>query len=220
MRPARALHFNLHEHMAKTFLTLLPASELRHLPGAITAALLRRLTPTGLETRPWWSLGMRRRIESILRPDMRVLEFGAGPSTVWLAERVDFVVSVERDPAWAAYARWECARRGLANLHMLVRDAAKYADCSDFADGAFDLAVIAGSELGEGAAASCVGQAWPKVKPGGWIYLADADADGAGPGSAEAFLRSVCADGDVIEHTGLVIGALAARRGLLCRVPT
>ena len=54
---------------------------------------------------PWWSYGVTDFVESRLRNSMRVLEFGAGGSTTWLASRVQHVVAVENDPQWAAIVR-------------------------------------------------------------------------------------------------------------------
>jgi hypothetical protein len=41
-------------------------------------------------------------LESHLRPTDHVFEWGSGDSTVWLAQRVRYVTSVEHDPTWAA----------------------------------------------------------------------------------------------------------------------
>jgi hypothetical protein len=49
---------------------------------------------------PWWSYGAIDFVESRLNTTMNVLEFGSGGSTVWLASRVNSVVSIENDPEW------------------------------------------------------------------------------------------------------------------------
>lgn len=52
---------------------------------------------------PWWTFAAVDRVEEFLaeRPDARVLEWGSGVSTVWLAGRTGQVVSVEHDAEWA-----------------------------------------------------------------------------------------------------------------------
>ena len=49
---------------------------------------------------PWLTLSAIRWLEDILRPEDRIFEWGSGGSTVWLAQRVSSVVSIESDPAW------------------------------------------------------------------------------------------------------------------------
>ncbi|HEY0953010.1 MAG TPA: hypothetical protein VGD85_22645, partial [Nocardioides sp.] len=53
---------------------------------------------------PWWTFAAADAVEDFLRarPGARVLEWGSGASTVWLARRAGSVVTVEHDPAWAA----------------------------------------------------------------------------------------------------------------------
>jgi hypothetical protein len=54
---------------------------------------------------PWFTYPAIRFLQGIVRPDLRVLEYGTGNSTLWWAQRVQQVVSVEHDPAWAARVR-------------------------------------------------------------------------------------------------------------------
>ena len=49
---------------------------------------------------PWLSPRAVEYFESLLTPDMRVLEHGSGGSTLWLASRVESVVSIEQDQDW------------------------------------------------------------------------------------------------------------------------
>ena len=50
---------------------------------------------------PWWNYGVIDFVEERLKPSMSCLEFGAGGSTVWLANRIKSVTSIENNPAWA-----------------------------------------------------------------------------------------------------------------------
>ena len=49
---------------------------------------------------PWLSPRAVEYFESLLTSDMRVLEHGSGGSTLWLASRVESVVSIEQDQDW------------------------------------------------------------------------------------------------------------------------
>lgn len=52
---------------------------------------------------PWTTLGATRFVEKHFRPDMKLLEFGGGGSTLWWAERVQAVTTIESGPDWAMY---------------------------------------------------------------------------------------------------------------------
>lgn len=56
--------------------------------------------PADLRPVPWLHPSAIDYFASILSPDMRVIEHGSGGSTLWLAERVKWVVSFERNPEW------------------------------------------------------------------------------------------------------------------------
>jgi len=49
---------------------------------------------------PWLTFAARRRLDQIVRPGMRVFEYGSGGSTLWFADRGANDVSVEHDPDW------------------------------------------------------------------------------------------------------------------------
>jgi len=50
--------------------------------------------------KPWLPEDAVEFMESILTPASWVIEHGAGYSTVWLAKKVDYLVSYESDPKW------------------------------------------------------------------------------------------------------------------------
>jgi hypothetical protein len=63
---------------------------------------IRRRTPIvgGTRSQPWFTYPSIAWLEPRLLSSDRVFEFGSGNSTLWFAERVTEVVSVEHDPAW------------------------------------------------------------------------------------------------------------------------
>lgn len=65
------------------------------------------LTPARLKPWPWLHPDATLYLENLLRPDMEVLEHGAGGSTLWFGERARHVTSVESDLRWldAIYER-------------------------------------------------------------------------------------------------------------------
>lgn len=130
---------------------------------------------------PWWTYGAIDRVDRWLAERggaVRVLEYGSGASTVWLARRAAQVDSIEHDRGFAevvttlvsvhAGARVHCVpavpssnpstasgKRGFAAL-----DFSAYASAVDHLDGPFDLVVIDGR-----ARAACLRHALPHLAP-------------------------------------------------------
>ncbi len=73
-------------------------------------------------------------MEEFLTKDMRVLEFGAGQSTIWMAQRVAEVVTVEEDPDWAR----RILDRGQTNVVL------HYPSCPEKFDHLFDFVLVDG----------------------------------------------------------------------------
>jgi hypothetical protein len=69
--------------------------------------------------RPWLTAAAIVKFEGLLKPDWNVLEYGSGGSTVWLAERVRRVLSLEHKKAWALEVNRRLAARGLGNALVL-----------------------------------------------------------------------------------------------------
>jgi Methyltransferase domain len=136
---------------------------------------------------PWITYEAQRALERILTPEMRVFEYGSGGSTLFFAQRVAELVSVEHDPDWHAKVQ---ARLGSRSELILVpstdeapgdyastderhvgRSFRAYAEAIDrFPDGYFDLLLIDGR-----ARASCFRHGRAKVRAGGWIMLDNSD---------------------------------------------
>lgn len=97
---------------------------------------------------------------------MRVLEFGAGMSTLWYAGRVREVVSVEHDERWAAHVG--SLLPGNATL-VLRPDTDGYVAAME-EHGYFDLVAVDGM-----ARARCAEQAVSRLSEGGVIVWDNAD---------------------------------------------
>jgi predicted O-methyltransferase YrrM len=117
--------------------------------------------PGEVTPKPWLHESAVSYFAQILWPQFVVLEHGAGGSTLWLAERVARVVSIEHDPAWAATIKAKAPPtvRILSYLPML--------ECEGynlfFIDGARD-------ERGK-----CLLLADSVVAPAGWVVLDNAN---------------------------------------------
>lgn len=137
---------------------------------------------------PWWTFKAADEVAAFLakRPDARVLEWGSGASTLWLARRSAEVTAIEHDPGWGA----DVAALAPAHVTVLVEapepssapavpsakpgfqglDFSRYVSRIHDVGGAFDLIVIDGR-----AREACLREALPHLAPGGLIVFDNVD---------------------------------------------
>jgi predicted O-methyltransferase YrrM len=146
---------------------------------------------------PWVTYGAIDLLRRIVTPQTRVFEYGAGGSSLFFSERALEGTSVEHDPSWAAQVRDTLAAQGHARWRVLLVEPSgaatgdpadpasylssdpayaglsfqRYAEAIDpFADASLDLVLVDGR-----ARPSCAAHAVPKVAPGGWLILDNAE---------------------------------------------
>lgn len=68
---------------------------------------------------PWFSFQSIDYLAQISSPGMRVLEFGCGYSTVWWAQRVSQVTSIERSRSWIAEVQHALAKHAMTNVDLV-----------------------------------------------------------------------------------------------------
>jgi hypothetical protein len=69
---------------------------------------------------PWISLKAIRFLERFLTPEMTVLEYGSGGSTIFFARRCKHVISIEDDPVWLGAVRRRLDALRLTNAEVLL----------------------------------------------------------------------------------------------------
>lgn len=71
---------------------------------------------------PWWTYTAIDAVDEYLaaKEGARVLEYGSGASTVWLAKKARSVVSIEHDPSWCQTLKDQFANPGLLHLKERV----------------------------------------------------------------------------------------------------
>ena len=105
------------------------AKGLAYLPHSVATTTWLKLTGRRPET-PWLGYRAVKRLDELIEPDWRILEFGSGMSTIWFARRCAFVLSLETDDRWFANVRAHLERAGLENVDCRL--------CSTTADGGRD----------------------------------------------------------------------------------
>ena len=122
---------------------------------------------------PWFPQPAIKALERLMQRDWRILEFGSGMSTIWLASRCDFLHSIEHDATWFANVSALLEQRGLTSrVRYELRDLTSYCDLSEYTNPSifFDLCIVDGAQR-----AKCIAQAVSRIKPGGYIYWDNSD---------------------------------------------
>ena len=155
---------------------LLCPSEWQYLPAWMLAY---RKSPLSIHM-PWLPYAVISYLKSLLTVEAVVFEYGGGGSTLWLAERVGSLTTVEHDPRWWAKIGRELQKSAATNCTLLlqslpmgeVEDFEKYVEVIDqFPDERFDLVIVDGMS---GCRPACLQHAASKVRRGGLLVLDDA----------------------------------------------
>ena len=200
---------------------IIPFSRLlRNGPKAVFDSLLHRLLGRR-RCLPWLSYDAQRRLAEHLGPSSRVLEFGSGLSSAWLLRRCGFLMSVEHDRGWYEKMRAILGPDHAGHLKYDLRDTGEnYSRISqsDAGDG-FDLILIDGLWREK-----CVESVIPHLRPGGILYLDNADRGWRGEGhptgntplARARMLEFARQEGCIAQsYVDFVTGQFLAQEGLL-----
>jgi len=145
---------------------------------------------------PWLPFELTDWIDNYVTRDMNVFEFGSGGSTIYLAQRVGHLTTIEHDPAWHNMLSQELKRRQLDNVTYLLRepepaggkpheyrdnygttyanmDFRRYVTAIDeYPDHAFDLVLVDGR-----ARKFCLEHSISKIRPNGYLLMDNSNAD-------------------------------------------
>ena len=89
---------------------------------------------------PWFSFGAINYLARRLTGKETVYEYGGGGSTLWLASRVNHVVTIENDLEWHAKLHTALAERGATNVELVHADA-DFNDPATFGSSSFAQAL-------------------------------------------------------------------------------
>jgi hypothetical protein len=156
-------------------LTLVLRGHTGELIGHVANYLYRRKHPD----RPWLARPANSILESFLTERDVGLEFGSGRSTLWFAQKVSELTSVEHDPVWFKKITKELELRKLANVNCLLvekdvedskgQDAAYVRITEKFPENSFDFILVDGAYRD-----SCALASLGLLRPGGMLIIDDA----------------------------------------------
>lgn len=115
---------------------------------------------------PWITQLAREFLSGFVRPEMSVLEFGVGGSTVWLSKRCK-LTTVEHDAEWMKEV---LPHINSPHWSPFLRDRPYSKVCSELENGTFDLVLVDGRDR-----VACAKAAIPLIRSGGILMLDNAE---------------------------------------------
>jgi len=133
---------------------------------------------------PWLAPEAIEFLQGLLRPNHRVLEHGAGGSTIWLARRAAWVTSLEHNRSWL-----DATERALVERGLRHKAAVKWVPAGDdpefeqraratFNGRRWDLAFVDGQV---DARAAMIRVSAEALRPGGWLVVDNVGGKGEDP---------------------------------------
>ena len=120
---------------------------------------------------PWLTYPFIDFIGPRLSPSFRVFEFGSGNSTLYLAERVAFLTSIEHDSVWLERIRGSCPNN-VRLLYAGLENGNEYPQTILSESKLYDLVFIDGRRRNQ-----CMAYALECLAPQGVIVLDDSERD-------------------------------------------
>src|SRR5208337_3201984 len=115
---------------------------------------------------PWIPFNVINHFNKVIQKDWTMIEFGSGMSTLWYAQKVKIVDSIEHDEIWYKKISDRISSHGYTNINYQFRSEEDYANLDSKPDKSIDFIVIDGIKRSE-----CTFASLPKLKDGGYIYL-------------------------------------------------
>jgi len=132
------------------------------------------LCPSGGPGEPWYTLDGVMLLAKILRKNFVCFEWGAGASTLWIANRVKHLTTIEHNKEWFEKVFAVVTEEGLKNIDVRYEWAKRneYTKCiRAFPDEYFDAIFVDGA--GGPHRRKAVIEAVPKLKPFGLLLVDD-----------------------------------------------
>jgi predicted O-methyltransferase YrrM len=162
---------------------------------------------------PWIPFAAAARLDALVKPADRVWEIGAGYSTLWLADRVAKVTSIEADENWYDTLSGIVVSEQLDNVDL--RYVWRADEMSSFDADGIDLLYVDG-----GPRRDCLINGAAHVRPGGLIYCDNTDTpEFWGDSGFAASLESIAYAVASVEFiSDYVPGMVAVNEGAIIRL--
>ena len=128
---------------------------------------------------PLWPIPIINHFNQTIKHDWKILEFGSGFSTIWLANRCGYITSIEENSEWYIRIKEVVKQRKLNNVDIQLRNWSIFPSVDEIPEMSLDLVVVDSLARDQ-----FVVNSLSKIKIGGYIYLDDADK------SAEVYRRA------------------------------
>jgi hypothetical protein len=128
---------------------------------------------------PWWAYGATKFLENKIKSDLKVFEYGAGYSTLWLANKVADLTSIDDDQIWISllkskipsnvnliYSETENIKYGHRTFLPINQTKYKYSKEIDKFNKKFDIIIIDGVDRN-----NCIVEALKNLSSSGVIIL-------------------------------------------------
>jgi hypothetical protein len=183
-----------------------------HLPNCIWTTVWKKATGKRPEV-PWLGYRAIDRLSHLIQRDWRVLEFGAGMSTLWFAQRCGSIVSVEDDEHWFRTMQQLLEKRGIRHASLILSSEESYPYPKEVT-GRFDLVLVDGKQRDR-----CMRTALSVVKDQGYIYLDNSDVPYPEFQTAKELLLSAALSKEKIEvFNDLCPTQVSVQQGVLAQV--
>lgn len=154
----------------------------------------RDLSPLECD-RPWITFQAKDFLDTILKKDMSVFEYGSGSSTLYFSRRVKSIYSIENDSEWFTYLERYLSKYEISNVTCKLFEAQPCDDNSfygssspankglsfeeyvksidAFPDGTFDIIVVDGRSRN-----ACIEHALLKLRKNGYLIVDNSEREG------------------------------------------
>jgi precorrin-6B methylase 2 len=150
---------------------LMPFSSFEAIPRLVIHRM-RGIEPA----EPWIARGAVRYLDGILDKTCHLLEIGSGRSTIWYAERVRSVVSIESDRDWYDRAQRMLDDGGVTNVDLRLTPTELFrSEVRAFPDEVFDVVIVDAGDAVQAGRVGMTDEAMSKVRRGGLLVLDNSD---------------------------------------------
>lgn len=147
-----------------------PNSNTLEVSGWLKSLALNKPVDNLSQPIPWYTYSAIEFIEDKIKSDFNVFEYGSGHSTLWWANKVQEIVSIESNKNWYNYLKSSLINRENISLYLCEEAQDYIQKINEFPPQYFDVIIVDGEHRPE-----CAKEAYLRLKDNGFIILDDSD---------------------------------------------